>query len=116
MSSVLPLSVAASPFIFIVIAVLHLAANLTSREFHRVDISVGGVGAESGEERPEIACCYVLSRDSQDARGGYCPGYCSPCCRAGRRSRRAITQVATQESIDSTGHVYLAEMEMRLRD
>jgi hypothetical protein len=58
-----PLLVVASPLIFIVIAELHLAADLAGREFHRMDIDVSGVGAKRRAQRPEIACCYVLSRD-----------------------------------------------------
>ena len=39
-----PLLVVASPLIFIVIAELHLAADLAGREFHRMDIDVNWQG------------------------------------------------------------------------
>lgn len=110
------LTTAASPLIFIVVAMLDLAANFASREFHSMDIGVGRVGAESIKKRPEVPRGDVLSGDRHNARRGYCSAHRSARRWAGRRPRWPIAQVRTQESIDAARNMNLAKMEMRLRD
>src|SRR5262249_53048687 len=101
--------------IIVVIALPHLAADFTGREFCRVDIGIGGVRAQRSDNCAKVSLCNVLCRDRYHTRCGYGAGYGSAACRAGWRPGWAISQIRAQKGKDTARHVHFAEMDMRLR-
>ena len=99
------------------IAVADLAANLTGREVHGVNIAIGGIGDERRHQRVEIAGRDVLrgGPDHVCARDHSCHGS------AGRRtslsSRRAgVGEAAAEPYHDAARHMLLTEVNVGLRD